>query len=204
MQIPSVLKQQGINVTTGVFGKLLNNHDAFCGKNLNGDIMRPWDRSMTLCSDSSFFNDTYGIDGTEQRVVPGYQTAVLGNASIDFVRQAAGRGERFFLYLAPHAPHIADGTFDFTCQPAPWYANASLPSMQAPRTPAWDVSSPDKHWLFEQQPPMDEASVAWTDRAFRQRWRALLSVDDVVDALHAELGRLGVLDTTAILFTSDQ
>lgn len=203
-QISKVLKRQNVPVRTAAIGKMLNNHDSFCGKNINSSIVSSWDEFLGLCSDSNFFNDTYNINGTTQEVIPGYQTAVLGNASVDFIERAVGRGERFMLYLAPHAPHIADGTYDYTCQPAPWYENATLPQDQAPRTPAWDVASPDKHWLYSQQQPMDAVSVAWTDRAFRQRWRALLSVDDAVSAIHDTLVRLGVDDETTIVFTSDQ
>lgn len=101
--------------------------------------------------------------------------------------------------MAPHAPHIADGIYPYTTTPAPWHANVTLPSMRAPRTPAYGYNATDHHWVIRQQPPMDDASVAWTDLSFVQRQRSLLAVDDMVGGIADTLKQLDIFDDTFIM-----
>jgi hypothetical protein len=86
---------------------------------------------------------------------------------------------------------------------APWYNDSAIfGNIKAPRTPNWNQSCPDHHWLVRSQPPMTAEQESRSDELFRARWRALLSVDDLVDALVATLEKGGTLATTYIIFTS--
>lgn len=60
-----------------------------------------------------------------------YMTSVIGNKSVDWLRQvtqlqeSGGSQTPFFAYIALHAPHVP-------ATPAPWYNN-TLPDQLAPR-----------------------------------------------------------------------
>lgn len=75
--------------------------------------------------------------------------------------------------------------------------------MRAPRTPAWNVSAPDHHWLVSMQPPLAPLDVDESDEMFRRRWRALQSVDDMVGSLVATLREMGEIDRTFMVYTAD-
>ena len=88
--------------------------------------------------------------------------------------------------------------------PAPWYNDSAIYASEAPpRTPNWNASCPDHHWLVSSQPPMTAEQADRSDELFRTRLRSLISVDDLVEALVSDLDRRGVLDETFVLFTSD-
>ena len=57
---------------------------------------------------------------------------------------------------------------------------------------------------IRQNPPFTELAKCWEDQHFRDRWSSLLSVDDIVEALMAKLEEHSLVDSTYILFTSDQ
>ena len=135
-----------------------------------------------------------------------YSTSVIGNVSLSWISdQVKNDATRpFFAYIATKAPHIQDGPGFPQATPAPWYINATLPGRNyAPRTPNYNASCPDHHWLVRQQPPLTELEATKVDELYTSRLRTLLSVDDLVDDLIATLSDLGVLDNTYIIFTSD-
>uniref|UniRef100_A0A8C2I2R0 N-acetylglucosamine-6-sulfatase n=1 Tax=Cyprinus carpio TaxID=7962 RepID=A0A8C2I2R0_CYPCA len=62
----------------------------------------------------------------------------------------------------------------------------------------------DKHWLIRQaKTPMTNSSVEFLDKAYRKRWRTLLSVDDLVEKVVRKLEVRGELSNTYVIFTSD-
>lgn len=124
-----------------------------------------------------------------------YETAFLGNRSLAWMRNATADKVPWLLYLAPHAPHGL-------ALPAPWYAGLEV-NTTAPRTPSWNYSAKDHHWLIAQQPPLTTGDVRGLDRVFQQRWRCLRAVDDMIAALTREVDLLGVGDSTYIFATSD-
>ena len=110
-------------------------------------------------------------------------------------RAALGLARRPFLaVVAPHAPHLPS-------TPAPWHA-AAFPGTRAPRTHGYGAHG-QSHWLVASQPPLTSGQQAAIDREYADRLRTLLSVDDAVAALEAELEASGELNNTVWLFTSD-
>ena len=105
----------------------------------------------------------------------------------------------FLMVLATPAPH---GPFT----PAPQYAN-EFSDLKAPRTPAFNYvedGNSNKHWVMRQQPmPLTDELIERVDDVFRNRWRTLLSVDDMVDQVMTELDDVGELDNTFVLYSSD-
>ena len=138
---------------------------------------------------------------------PCYSTAVIGNATLDWiraVRRAGVSAPPFFAYVAVKAPHIQDGPGWPVAIPAPWHdTNRSFPWVRAPRTPNWNSSCPAHHWLIRTQPPLTAEQADRSDELYRSRLGSLLAVDDMVVEIVDVLGALEVLDHTYIAFTSD-
>ncbi|XP_065909512.1 N-acetylglucosamine-6-sulfatase-like [Dysidea avara] len=104
--------------------------------------------------------------------------------------------EPFFAYIAPHAPHVP-------ATPAPQYENA-LPYMFAPRSPIYNYTATDHHGIMKLQSPMDPYQIApQIDELFQNRWRTLLSVDDLMMDVVNKLDQHKQLNNTYFLFTSD-
>lgn len=188
------LQQAGY--TTAAIGKFFNQEPSFCGANIH--VPHGLDDCFLMCEEVKYYNITYNDNG--KMVSTGdaptdYLTSVLGNRSLEFVRTATGAGQPFFMYLAVHAPHLP-------AIPAPWYANASVPT-RAPRDPNWNTGTEGKHWQVATNGPMGDFYIAASDALFGDRLRTLLSVDDIVGDLVAELRAAGELDNTYIVFSSD-
>ena len=158
-----------------------------------------------------YYDYTLSINGKAERHGNNYEndylTDVIGRKADIFLDAYENlRIERdgeemnpFLMVLSTPAPHDP-----FT--PAPQYENA-YPDMTAPRTPAFNyVTDIDKqkHWFMRSPPtPLSDNLVDKVDEIFRNRWRTLLSVDDMVDKVMSRLDGLGVLDNTFVLLTSD-
>lgn len=204
------LQQAGY--TVGIFGKHLNGRNPTCPPpgvdrwfaNGGGDYYNPefsWASAGTQSSDVQFKNCTYNNGAC-------YSTSVIGNVSLNWIKEVTAQPEAerkpFFAFIAVKAPHIQDGPGWPTTLPAPWYNRSDLfPGLQAPRTPNWNMSCPDHHWMIRQQPPMTDEQAMYSDALHRDRWLALLSVDDLVAGLVEELELAGVANNTYVLFTSD-
>lgn len=102
----------------------------------------------------------------------------------------------FYAWIGPHAPHLPS-------TPAPWYENHPIGLLKAPRTVHYNYSALDHHPLVAQQPILDAADAASIDNEYSMRMRTLVSVDDIVVALHNLLVSYGEWDNTYFLFSSD-
>ena len=173
-----------------MFGKYLNEHRVFCDANAK-PIPQGWDRFFGLCTDGQYFNNTFNDDGV-MRKVDGYETDVLQAASVEWIRGLAGdaSGKPFFAMVAPHAPHIADSAYPYITQYAPKYQHM-FANVTAPRTPNYGAHAADHHPLLAQQQPLTEYVMNFTDELYRARWRSLVSVDDMVEALVSAVESLG-------------
>ena len=105
----------------------------------------------------------------------------------------------FLMVLATPAPHGP-------VTPAPKYAN-EFSDLKAPRTPAFNYvkdGSSDKHWIMRyNSDPLDDVLIERVDEWFRNRWRTLLSVDEMIDKVMGELDDMGELENTFVIFSSD-
>lgn len=154
---------------------------------------------FSLNAECLYYNNTFNSNGKTVRygdAPSDYMTALIGNRSLTFMEAAIAADVPFLAYIAPHAPHMP-------AEPSAWYANASLPSYTAPRTPQYNASGEGKHWVTAVQEPLTDVLEAGIDDIFRRRHRSLLSVDDIVREVVGLLARTGTLDSTYILYTSD-
>lgn len=198
------------NYTVGVFGKHLNTKNPKgCPPGVDrwmvnggGDYLNP-----------SFYWASKGVDPTSVHFnnctgYPCYSTSVIGNASIDWIRDhvASANDEDpkpFFAYVSVKAPHLQDGEGFPKAIPAPWYSNSTIPEQKAPRTPNYNLSCPDHHWLVRNQPILTDQQGEEVDKLYRSRLKSLLSVDDLVEETIQTLDDLDILDNTYVIFTSD-
>ena len=192
------VQMKALNYTTGMFGKLLNPGGVkpYCGN--NSEPLPGFDDYLTMCNDNRYFKNTFSKNG--KPFVSGdkpedYLTSLIGNATIDFVKQALENDEPFFAYVAPHAPHVP-------ATPAPWYQDM-FSDFKAPRTPNYNYSALDHHYVIRSQQPIDAKIENASDALFENRWRSLLSVDDITRALVELLTKKNALDNTYFVLTSD-
>ena len=185
--------------TTGMFGKLLNPNGvaAYCAKE-NPEPLPGFDDYMVMCNDNRYFGNTFSKNGKffqSGKDPEDYLTSLIGNATIDFVKKSLENNESFFAYVAPHAPHVP-------ATPAPWYAD-KFTGKKAPRTPSYNYSALDHHYVIRSQPPIDAKVENMSDSLFEDRWRSLLSVDDIMKDLVELLTKNNALDNTYFVLTSD-
>ena len=57
--------------------------------------------------------------------------------------------------------------------------------------------------MLAEAPELDARVLTFVDQHMRNRWRSLIAVDDVVDAVVATLQETGVLDNTYVFYTAD-
>ncbi len=133
----------------------------------------------------------FNVDGTV-RIHPGYSTNILSDLSVDMLQTfESSDATPWFLYLAPQAPHspfIPDAPYVDAAVP-PWKVGPAFNERHIGDKPRW---------------------VRWRtfSRAEAQHLRAvqlrtLMSVDDMVQRIFAELDTLDETSDTLAIFTSD-
>ena len=183
---------------TGLFGKYANAMPE------SGTVPRGWD--AWLANDGgTYFDPSFWSRGVPD--VPdgrfhaqGYSTAIIGNASVAFLERELARQASVLLYVGPkavHAPFI----------PAPWHADVWFDEWPAtaPRH-AWNLSFAQRSKHASNVPSARSLSADAEnviDAIWRNRWRALLAVDDLVEALVETVEAHGKTDDTYFFFTSD-
>jgi len=95
---------------------------------------------------------------------------------------------------APHAP--------FT--PASRH-NGKYKGTTAKKTPSFNIAGhQNKHWLVRMGPsPLPKNTLPLLDETYRRRWETLAAVDEMVTKVYQALKDNNFLDTTYIIFTSD-
>ena len=188
---------------------------ALIGKYLNGYVLADdpripiprtyippgWDTWITGVDDAPYAHFDYTLNVNGALVDYGhdeddYLTDVLSGYAVDFVNRAAGTGDPFFLFLTPYAPHTPT-------VPAPRHVG-KFRGATAPRTPAFDEPDVrDKPEWIRSSRRFNERKIAVIDDRYQRRLESLQAVDEMVEAIVDELDAQGVLQSTYILFLSD-
>jgi arylsulfatase A-like enzyme len=176
---------------TALIGKYLNGY-------LKASYVPPGWSTWDAFTKTQYFK--YALSERGRRVPFGiapadYSTEVLGADAVTFIREAPA-DRPIFLYFAPKAPHTP-------AVPAPKYAHAldNLPPQRPPNYNEPDVS--DKPSWLRSLPPLTPAQVAESDTFVRDQMETLLSVDDQVKSILAELAATHRLSNTFIVYFSD-
>ena len=154
-----------------------------------------WGKKANHSSDPAY--------GCFKGVYENYSTSVIGNASVAWIRKTAREypGEPFFAYIAPKAAHEP-------FNPAPWYEGyweASWPSHE-PRPENWNCTKSRRAnhpGAVATEPMITQAAAEVITDVFKNRWRTLMSVDDVISAVFREIEELDLLESTYFFYSSD-
>jgi len=163
-------------------------------------VPQGWDDWNGLVGNSVYYNYTLSANGVSEvhgsNYEEDYLTDVIGRKAESFL-QAWDKSSPFLMVLGTPASHAP-----FT--PAPQYAEM-YSDMKAPRIPSYNAyPGSSKHWIMRMPPQnLSEESRGHIDNVFRNRWRTLLSVDDLISKTLQQLEDLGELDNTYIVYMSD-
>ena len=179
----------------------------------NDDTARPgFDRWVSMKGQGTSFDPVLNIDG-EQVEHEGHTTDVLNRYAAEFVGAERKGDQPICLYLAHKALHPElvqrdDGSItdpdakDFMPARRHWdlYENAAVPR----RLNVLDDLSgkPALQRKIEGMPSLSRATGT-SDKVVRDRQRMLVAVDEGVGQLFAALEKIGRLDNTIIVLTSD-
>merc|ERR1712137_1062977 len=196
------LQKAGYRV--GMFGKYLNHNpktpppgiEAYM-TNGGGQYFKPQFDTQGVADLAPYFMPDGGWQGSSED----YTTAVVGNMSIAWIKKVASDSHPFFAYIAPKAAHEP-----FT--PAKWYQDYWAPEWPAtePRPETWNCSAESRsnhHGNIATQPMISETCADFVTQSFKDRWRTLMSVDDVIDEVVQFTEDLGIADNTYFMFSSD-
>jgi arylsulfatase A-like enzyme len=168
----------------------------FAGKYLNGlpiGTVPPHFDRYAVRKGLRYVGATWNVQGT-QMTRSGYDTQVIRRLASRYLTEFEDTDARpWFLYLAPLGPHGPS-------TPEAKYADASVPQRRV--TPAMKESD------FSDKPPFIRQAVDShpgrnVTRMVPRHYRAMLSVDDMVQALKRQLGRLRERRRTLVIFVSD-
>jgi len=118
-----------------------------------------------------------------------------------WLKKVAHGPRPFFAYIAPKACHEP-----FT--PAPWYADywsSSWPK-QEPRPVSWNCSMESRanhHGNIATNPLISESCADYVTTSFQNRWRSLMSVDDVINDVVNFIETENLADNTYSMYSSD-
>lgn len=193
------LKKQGYQ--TFFAGKYLNQY-GFPRSGGVEHIPPGWDEWHGLVGNSVYYNYTLSVNGKAEfhgdKYSDDYLTDVIGKRAHEFLLQKRieSRNQPFFMMLSTPACHEP-----FT--PADQYKKV-FDDVKAPRNGSFNYYSPDRHWLLRQaKNPMGDESLKFIDSAYRNRWRTLLSVDDLTEQIINALEKTDTLNNTFVIFSSD-
>lgn len=197
---------------TALFGKYLNDYsgtEATAGPGGSFYLPPGWDRWRAFVSPEHYggvHGATYEVvDEARARTVyddhgsdAQYATDVQGGWVRDFVAESVQAGRPFFIYWAPPASH------GDIVAPAPAArhvgAFAGLPLW---RPPSWNEADTSDKPRWVDVLPRTPFLAALTDQVRQAAYESLLSVDEQLAAILAQLDDLGVAEDTVVILTSD-
>ena len=167
-----------------------------------------WDADggwLVMCPDTCYTDCAFGtptglrtFDDPTFANGSNYATSVIGNATLAWVRSRLAAGSPFIAFAATHAPHGP-------ATPAAWYAHTTFGNVSGvPRTPAFNYKTSNHYWMVDTQPAVTSEMEVYLDGFYLDRWRTLLSVDDIVREAHAAVHDAGRMDTTYFVYTCAQ
>lgn len=175
--------------------EILHNNGYYCGlvgKYHISDNPQPGYDYWMECHDNKYLNVKYNVNGTD-KIISGHQTDVVTDSALGFLQRASTKSKPFFLWLgykAPHAPYTprtADaGLFDNDTMP--------LPTNFDPYTENYPG------FLYDCHSAPDSAAMVDIWRGY---FELLNGVNTDVKKIWDKLETLGLMDSTLIIFMSD-
>jgi N-acetylglucosamine-6-sulfatase len=204
--LPNWLKRSGYR--TGFTGKFLNGYSQ---SKLHGIEPAPgFDRWYAL-KRKRYYHHEMTINGHLREFGGGrrdYLSKVITRHSKKFIRHESRRGRPFFLWSSYWAPHFSkseqtEGPCDNLVIPGPGDERA-FSEVSLPRPPSFDEEDvDDKPSFVRRLPRISGARRSRLELSYRCRLASLLAVDRGVNSILKALRRAGELDSTVLVFTSD-
>jgi arylsulfatase A-like enzyme len=186
---------QSAGYYTSLAGKYLNGYD----RNSAGHLPPGWSDWHATLGHARYFGYDLAENGRIVHYGSGaseYQTDVLARIAVDAIRTAASRRQPLFLYVATAAPHLP-------AQPAPRHARL-FEDVRLPMDASYDEQEvTDKPPIIRDNRHLTPADTQRFTRIYQRRLQALQAVDEAVEMIVGELARLGQLDNTYVIYTSD-
>ena len=195
------LDESGYNV--GLTGKFLNEYHP----------VRPapgFDHWWELRSNPGYYG--YEVLDGDKLIQAGearedYSTLAVTREAVDFIGEAADRGDPFFLWASYYAPHAFNHPSDPVCfdrasqvLPEDWKLFRDAPIGHGPAFNERDISDKPPPSRF---PPLSPSAVEKIEEGIRCNLAAVRRVDIGVGRILDELEAAGVEDETAVIFLSD-
>lgn len=206
---------QNAGYDTYYTGKLFNAHTV---ENYDAPYVAGWTGSDFLLDPFTYqyLNASYQRNKEAPVNYAGQHSVdILAQKAYGFLDDAA-RGERpFFLGIAPVAPHSnvnltststdLDGIVEASFSPPiPAKRHEDLfKDVRIPRTKNFNPDTPSGANWVRRLPQQSQENVDYNDHFYRQRLRALQSVDELVDGVFQRLESHGLLENTFVFYTTD-
>lgn len=190
---------QAAGYRTFFAGKYLNDY-GFPAVGGTAHVPPGWSDWHGLVGNSQYYNFTLSNNGASEPhgdTPADYLPTIVRKRSVAFMNASVAAGAPFFAYMSfpsCHGPQEAEAQYQHL-----------YPEARAPRTPNYNASVPDAHWLQAVQGVygLDDNAAAFADLVFRRRLQTLRSVDAAIADVVATLNALGVLNNTYIVFSAD-
>jgi arylsulfatase A-like enzyme len=133
---------------------------------------------------------------------------VYADAAVDVLRRRLPADQPLFLMVSFDAPHHGspaapdDPEHVRTTEPPPRYRDA-FEGVRLPRPPSFNEPDLSDKPAELQQSTLKPPRIAEIEEAWQQRMEALMAVDDAVARIVAAVEASGELDSTVIVFSSD-
>lgn len=193
-----------------IVGEIRSEYHALQASNLEQDfLLDPFTYSYMNSTYSRNHNTPVSYEGK-------HSVDVLTGKALGLLAEAVASKNPFFLGIAPVAPHadiwspafkhgnhsdIRDVTFS---PPVPAERHANLfQGVTVPRTSNFNPDQPSGASWIRTLPQQSQENLDYNDHFYRQRLRALQSVDELVDRVVRQLEQDGILNNTYIIYTSD-
>lgn len=174
----------------------------YAGKYLNeyfsSKIPPGWKQWYGLHGNSRYYNYTLNENGQKRFYENEYLTDLLKSRIVEFISANNATEAPFFAVVAPPAPHEPFTAAD--------RHQKLFPEVDALKTQNFNIPCGplEKHWLLTMPPsPLSKETLDYLDTIYRNRWRSLMAVDELVEAVVSLLETKNLLDNTYIFYTSD-
>ncbi|GAA5799922.1 hypothetical protein HPULCUR_005343 [Helicostylum pulchrum] len=205
--LPVWLQKSGYN--TNYIGKLMNQYSV---NNYNNPIPRGFNYQEQLVDPYTYIYNSavFSVNGEPPVYYKdAYQTDVIHAKTRAALKRVQAQEDPFFLWVSPMAPHgqfeIGKGGSMKTSDPIPAARHAHLfKDVKIPRTPHFNPDQQVKtasYWKTLEK--LNATMVEEFDETYRNRLRALQSVDEIVGTIFEELEKSGELDNTFVFYSAD-
>lgn len=177
----------------------------------DNDERRPgFDYFVTHKGQGKYFDTEFNLDGERREVVPGYYTTVVTDMAVDWLKKPRTRPWVMMLgHKAPHSFYFPEEKYQHTFDhvevkyPESAFQLESQPKWIKERLSTWHgIYGPLFEWRKKFPDARPEAVKDFANM-IRAYWGTILSVDDSMGTIVAELKRSRQLDNTIIVFMGD-